>query len=333
MSPAWGRLTDFVATRDGVITWHEATSLGITEDEIRAWVRAGRLRLAAPQAYVLAGAPVTWYQRVRVAAGSGGAWASHRTSAALRVLDGFGRRQVEVVTPRGRRRKRGAWIVHESRTLRGVDLDMVDGIPTTSLVRTILDLPAVAHPYLVAKALDHACRREPGTLERIAQRHLELPRRGRRGARLMREMLGERLGWPGFGDSDFETAALRVIRSAGMPDPVMQYEVRDGGFVAHLDLAWPDIRWLVECDSLAGHSGKGPHEWDRARRRHLKRLGWDTAEITFDDVTKRAGQTGAELRELYEQRRRAVAVAIAAGHPLFPIDGDATGVPHPSHCR
>ena len=49
--------------------------------------------------------------------------------------------------------------MHESRTLRGVDLDEVDGIPCTSVPRTILDLPAVAHPFLVGQALDDACRR------------------------------------------------------------------------------------------------------------------------------------------------------------------------------
>jgi hypothetical protein len=96
---------------------------------------------------------------------------------------------------------------------------------------------------------------------------------------------------------------MRLLRSVGVPDPVPQHQVRDGDFVAYLDLAWPDIMWLVECDSLAHHFGKAPHEWDRRRRRRLKRLGWDGVEVTYDDVTKRASQTAAELRELYEIRR------------------------------
>jgi hypothetical protein len=132
------------------------------------------------------------------------------------------------------------------------------------------------------------------------QRHRELPQRGRRGVRLINDMLAERLGLGRFADSDFGTMAARLVRSVGLPEPVLQHEVRDGEFVAFLDLAWPDIRSSVECDSLAHHSGKGPHEWDRARRRKLKRLGWDTVEITYDDVTTRRQATGRELRELYE---------------------------------
>jgi Transcriptional regulator, AbiEi antitoxin len=302
MDPAWNRLAALARTRHGAVTSGEATELGIPPYRLAGWARSGRLVRAAPEVYVVAGTPPSWHQRVRVATGSGAGWASHRTAAALAGLDGFPPHHVEVVTVRGLRRKRRAWTVHESRTLRGVDLAETDGLPTTSLARTLLDLPAVAHPYLVAKALDHACRREPGLLEVVVRRHLELSPRGRRGARLMGAMLDERLGSGRFTDSAFEDLARRLVRDIGLPEPTLQHPVRDGDFVAYLDLAWPPVRWAIECDSLAYHSGKGPHEWDRTRRRHLKRLGWDTVEITYDDVTHRRARTGRELRELYDSR-------------------------------
>lgn len=302
MEPDWHRIAGVAGDHHGVITTPEAIALGLDPDRLVKWARAGRLVRAAPHTYVVAGVPASWRRRVRVATGSGAAWASHGTAAALWGLDGFPPDRVEVVTVRGRRRRRSAWIVHESRTLRGVDLDEADGLPVTSLVRTVLDLPAVAHPYLVAKALDHGCRTTPGLLDLLVQRHLEVARRGRPGAKLMSAMLDERLGAGRFTDSAFEDLARRLVREVGLPEPVPQHPVRDGDFVAYLDLAWPDVMWSVECDSLAFHSGKGPHEWDRARRRHLKRLGWDTVEITYDDVTQRRGKTGRELRELYEAR-------------------------------
>ena len=117
-------------------------------------------------------------------------------------------------------------------------------------------------------------------------------------------MLAERLGTGRFTESGFEARAVRLVRRAGLPEPVLQHTVRDGDFVAHLDLAWPDVRWGVECDSLAHHSGKRAHEWDRLRRRRLKRLGWDVVEVTFDQVARDAAATGRDLRELYEAHRR-----------------------------
>ncbi len=243
----------------------------------------------APEVFVVRGTPGGWHQRLAVATVSGDAWASHRTAAALWQLDGFppaARRGRHA--PRRRRAQACGWIAHESRTLRGVDLAEVDGIACTAVGPDLLDLPAVSHPYLVARALDHACRRAPGRVRRDRAAALELPRRGRRGAALMTAMLDERLGAGRFADSGFEQATVRLVRSVGLPDPVLQHRrCAIGDFVAYLDLAWPEIRWLVECDSLAYHSGKSPHEWDRARRRRLKRLGWDGVEVTYDDVTKR----------------------------------------------
>jgi hypothetical protein len=306
VDPSWTRISEIATARHGTVTSAEAAAAGVPPHRLDKWRRSGRLDHPAPEVFVVRGTPGGWHQRVRVATGSGNAWASHRTAAALWQLDGFPPRVVEVVTLHGRRRARAGWTAHESRTLRGVDLAEVDGIACTALARTLLDLPAVSHPYLVARALDHACREHRGLIDAVVRRHLELPRRGRRGAALMTAMLDERLGAGRFADSGFEQATVRLVRSVGLPDPVLQHAVRDGDFVAYLDLAWPEIRWLVECDSLAYHSGKSPHEWDRARRRRLKRLGWDGVEVTYDDVTKRARATGRELRELYRARLAAV---------------------------
>jgi very-short-patch-repair endonuclease len=301
----WSKLANAAARRHGVVGWTEAVELGLAESTLGDWVTAGRLQRPAPNVLVVAGAPDTWRQRAALAAQSGGGFASHRTAAVLWDLDGFEPRQIEVLTLHGLRRRRSAWVVHETRNLAGVDLDEVDGIECTSVVRTLLDLPAVAHPFRVAQALDCACRRRPGTLEVVAQRHRELKRQGRRGSRAMAEMLAERLGTGRFTDSGFEASAVRLVRRFGLPEPVLQHCVRDGDFVAYLDLAWPAVRWAVECDSLAHHFGKRAHEWDRLRRRRLKRLGWDVVEVTYDQVTKQAMATGRELRELYDLAARA----------------------------
>lgn len=47
--------------------------------------------------------------------------------------------------------------------------------------------------------------------------------------------------------------------------------------------------------------------------------------MTYDDVVKRSRQTGAELRELYHQRRTAVAALVATGQPPFTDRDSSTG--------
>jgi predicted transcriptional regulator of viral defense system len=167
MSSSWQLLVGHARAHHATITWNEARGLGISARQITTWTATGRLVRAAPNVYAVAGAPATWRQRLSVAAGSLGGWASHRAAAALWGLDGFSPRQIEVLVPYGLRRRRTEWTVDESRSIRGVDLDEVDDIPCTSLVRTILDVAAVAHPFRVAQALDHASRRWPGTLDAV----------------------------------------------------------------------------------------------------------------------------------------------------------------------
>ena len=73
-----------------------------------------------------------------------------------------------------------------------------------------------------------------------------------------------------------------------------------------------DPLWLPLLDFTGAH-----HERDRARRRRLKRLGWDTVETTYADVTTRREATRRELRDLYELRR----CAMATGGTLPPACG------------
>jgi hypothetical protein len=302
MAGSWTTLVDHARRHQATISTQAAKELGIPISSLVTWKRQGRLVQPAAETFVIAGAPSTWHQRVMVAAASTSAWASHRTAAALWQLDGADTRHIEVLTLHGCGRARERWTVRETRRLHAVDLDEVDGIPCTAVARTIIDLAAVAHPFAVAQALDSACRRWPEMLEMTTRRFLEISGRGRKGTRLMRALLDERLGRGRFTQSAFETLALRLVRSIGLPEPLLQHQVRDGDFLAYLDLAWPAIKWGIECDSLAWHSGKRAHEWDRQRRRQLKQLGWDLVEVTYDDVTKRRQRTAEQLRTLYRQR-------------------------------
>lgn len=303
MPEPWERLTRYTSQHHGVISLDVARSLGVSKDALKAFERAGRLVRRAPEVYVVAGSSRSWRQRVMVATASSSAWASHRTAAALWHLDGFPRPyRIEVLSPYGHSRPRGAWRVHRTRRLKGVDLMTAHQIPCTTVARTVLDLAAVAHPSKVGQALDDACRRWPAMLDVIVQRFLELAGRGWRGTRLMRELLAERLGHGRFTQSGFETCTLELVRSLALPEPVPQYRVGDRGRTAFLDMAWPPMMLGLECDSLAWHSGKRAHEWDRQRRRWLKTLGWDLIEVTYDDVTKRRAETGEQIWTLYRAR-------------------------------
>ncbi|HWB35617.1 MAG TPA: hypothetical protein VHA75_06290, partial [Rugosimonospora sp.] len=75
----------------------------------------------------------------------------------------------------------------------------------------------------------------------------------------------------------------------GLPPPVPQYEVLDGGaFVARVDLAWPALRLALEYDGH-WHSDLGQLTRDRRRVRALAALGWYVYPVTAADLRDPAG--------------------------------------------
>ncbi len=100
-------------------------------------------------------------------------------------------------------------------------------------------------------------------------------------------------------DSLLETLAIQLIRLAGLPPPVRQYEVRDpksGRIVARCDLAWPELGIFLELD--------GQHHADQpvydARRQTLVTAitGWRCARMTWDDVVGKPAWCAEQLAAL-----------------------------------
>lgn len=283
-------LFDLAARQHGVFSRAQADGLGHGPAQRRTWLTNGIITRHHPGVYRLTGAPSSWRQRVHAAV----LWlpdslASHRTAAALHELRGCERAPVELVVERWTRRHRPPEIlVHETKDLVAGDIGAIDGIPCTTLVRTLVDLPAVTHDQRVGDALDGATRYDPTVLDRVRRRHREVARRGRNGTTRLRRVLAARLDGEQV-DSGFERLALDLIATASLPRPVTQHQIRDGDFTCYLDLAWPDRRIAMECDSVEHHLNLTAFQWERDRRRHLIALGWTVLEFTWVDVTQRGG--------------------------------------------
>jgi very-short-patch-repair endonuclease len=296
------RVDDIGRRQHGIVTWLQLVGCGVPPATIVRWRRGGRLERVAPDVYRLPGSPATWCQEVMIDALTTAGYASHRTAAHLWSLDGFPATVIEVVTPRWKRRARTGFIVHESTSLRDVDLDVCRGIPCTSLVRTLIDLPAVCSLDRAGLALDHARRRDPDILSQVQRRFLEVARRGRRGTKKLRLLLADRTGVNIPTESYFEHMFLRVVRHAELPEPVTQFEIRTPGGTYRVDFAWPAAMVYAECNGYAFHSSKRAVQRDSVRRRALVLAGWRPLEFTYDDVARTPDHVTSEIRAALRTR-------------------------------
>ena len=263
------KAAELAETQHGLITIAQARALGLGRHAIAHRVARGRWIRVHAGVYRLPGTERSWEQRLHALVLASGpvAAASHRSAAALLQIPGFERRGlIEVVTPRPRRHRDANGLVHRWRVLPDHHLTVIEGIPTTRVARTICDLAGVLHPARTERALDNCLSMGIATPGTIEVTFFELASRGRKGVAVMRRLLDGADRWLRGAGERARGPVPDLVRAAGLPDPVRQFDVGDaetgsGGSTSPI----PPCRLLIELDSRRHHSALLDREADAAR--------------------------------------------------------------------
>lgn len=280
------RIARFAADRHGVFSRREAIALGATAAIIRRRIETGRWARLYRNVYRLAGVPETWHQRLLAACLAWDGVASHRSAAAVWGLAGVTPRALEITVPAARRRRAEGVIVRRAH-LRGSDVTKRHGIPVTTVARTLLDVAAVADGETLEIALDDASNRHLVTLARLRRDVDAWSHHGMRGVTALRSLVDERDPVSRHAESPLETRLHRLLRKAGIEEPVRQYVVRhEGRFIARVDLAFPQHRLALEADGYVAHSGRRRWQRDLARGNALTQIGWRVLRFSSEDMRR-----------------------------------------------
>ena len=264
---------------------------GATKRAIDAGVRSGEIERVLPEVYRVAGAPRTWRQDVMAAVLD--AWpdgvASHRTAACLlRIAHRDAERIVEITVPRTKYSRSPGVIVHRSLDLSPEHVLIVDGIPCTGPLRTLVDLGAVERFGRVADSLERALQSGQVTLLGAEWMLTRLRRRGRNGCGVFSDVLDARalkVASPHKGL--LEPRMARVL--AGLPPYEYQYKVfgDDGAFIAQVDFGYPAIKEGFEVDGFETHGTPDAMTRDFDRDHGLRSAGWGVTHFTWHHVVRR----------------------------------------------
>lgn len=226
---------------------------GYVDSEIRRRIRCGDLRPVRRGSYAAPGLPRRPEDRhllqVRAALRevAAGSVASHVSAATVYRLPVWEVPLARVHLTRNRRS--GARIapgLHlHAAPLEPWEVVEIDGVLVTSVARMVADIGRTAGFEQTVVIADAALFRELVTPEQITQA-LDAAS-GRPGVPAARRALGfARGGGQSVGESRSRVAMLR----AGLPEPVLQWEVRSAGGVVlgHADFGWPRFRTFGEFD-------------------------------------------------------------------------------------
>ena len=269
----------------GVFTMAQAIACGFPRSTVVSRTARGSYEAIHPGVYGVSGSEDSWHRRLVAsvfAAGEPSA-ASHRTAAYLWEMTSTRPDEIEVTSRRHRRRVRSDMMVHESKDLRASDVVLVDRVPVTSAVRTVVDLGASAPPWMVERCLDSGLRGNLFTAWQVRCFIARVARPGRNGIGTIRPLVEERLAWETITDSDLEDLFRAVIRRLPFPMPDPQFKVfrPDGGFVGRYDFAYPQRCALIETDSEGFHMDPVSFQRDRQKQNEAHALGWTVYRFTW----------------------------------------------------
>ena len=311
-----GAVGELAASRHGAFTRRQAADKGISHKTISRLRDRGVLHEPAPGVLVVAGMPSTHAQRVYVATLAGGpdAIAIGTTAAWCHRLDGLERcPDISVAVPRG-----GRILLPDIRTRQvrerygPFDITEVDGIPCSTLARTVCDLAWCARP-LYERAADDFQRRGHSLLW-LQQTADRIPRRRGDGLDLVAADIDRRLHGGRVRDTWFEELVERCIRSPRLPPLVRQHAVHrpDGTFVARVDLAFPSLRLAIEAHSRQFHTGPRREAFDQRRDNLLAEVGWDTRYVGWADATSTPKQVCRLIERIALRRASDLGLTIAS---------------------
>lgn len=294
---AFDKLIAAAASRRlGLFTTDDAEQLGLTDQLLQRRLSDNRLQAPQRGVFPASAVPATWDQRMLAACLYAGecAVASHRAAAYLHGFDGAHQGPLELTMLLGQARPRGV-LIHRTDTLDAVDRSAVRGVPTTSVVRSLIDYGAVVGPGLVERAVESALRNKQTTEKAIHKRLLEIGGHGRRGVAKLRSVLALRPdGGPAGSELEILAAHLDAADEYGI---IRQHRVvLSHGEAVLLDWAFPDVLYNVEFDSELNHGGRKAAARDLERDKDLGHLGWTTRRFWYDDVRKRPAWVSAEIR-------------------------------------
>lgn len=283
----------------GVVALWQLEELGLTANAVGKRVAAGRLHRIHRGVYAVGHSGLTRHGRFMAAALACGPEAvlSHRPAAALRNLGLKVGAQVDVTARGSRGRERRGIRVHGAATLIARDVTVVDGIPCTTLARTLLDVAEDATRREVERACDRAEAQR--LLDMAAVEDVLSRASGRRGAAVLRSVLAEHCAGSTLTRSELEERFLAICREAGWPpDAVNAWISYPGGGGAEADFLWRAQRLIVEVDGRDVHTTRRAFESDRRRDQQLLLLGWRVVRFTWRQVMFEPAYVVATLRAL-----------------------------------
>lgn len=290
-------VAELAELQHGVVSRGQLLGLGLGEGAVEHRVAVGRLHPVGKGVYAVGHRRVAREGRwlAAVLSSGPGAVLSHRSAAALWRIRDPATGPVEV-TLSGKSTS-SPHIRRHCSALPDDEVTVCEGIPVTTVPRTVLDLAATSSVDRVENAIRQAEYRrlyDRLSLVDMVERHP-----GRRGVRRVRVALARIETLPaGRTRSPLEERFLPFLRRHGLPRPRLNAWIAVGEKRFQVDCHWSGSGHVVELDSWEAHGTRSAFREDRARDRILRTAGYSVTRISWAQLDDEPEAVASDLRAL-----------------------------------
>jgi very-short-patch-repair endonuclease len=282
------------ARQHGLVSHRQLAAIGLSTKAVTRRVEKGRLHRVHRGVYAVGHIQRTSEARWMAAVMACGSEAvlSHLDAAGLwKIYDGEGALVHVTRTSKAGQRLAGVR-VHRARRLDAEDVTAKDGIPVTTVTRTLVDLTDMLGPDRILRAMreaDYLRLLDLDTLNAAVQRA-----HGRRRLEVLKQALAHHR--PGqIVRDELEHRFAEVVRAAGLQAPDTNVKVQTRRRSYTVDCLWREQRVAVELDGRAAHARILAFESDRRKDAALSAIGLRPLRFTWYRVTTEPDEVIAEL--------------------------------------
>jgi hypothetical protein len=227
-----------------------------------------------------------------VLAGGQGAALSDSSAGDHWELTELMRQTAHVTVPRHRRSRPG--LIFHTRPLPADELTEHEGIPVTTVARTIFDLAATGSEARLRHAIAIAEARvmadSPSLIDLLAR----YP--GHAGTARLRSALEVAATEVGAAHRELELRFAEFLDEYELPTPERNVAIEAHGRTYIVDCLWRRADLVVELDSRRHHGDWEAAESDRARDAALLAIGLRTLRVTWRRLHRERPRLAADLR-------------------------------------
>jgi very-short-patch-repair endonuclease len=224
---------------------------------------------------------------------------SHWSAAALWTIRPNSRSLIDVTAPHKSRSWDG--IKRHHKALPADEVTVKDGIPVTTVPRTIFDLAATEDVDTVTAMLRES--EHQNLWDRLSLPDLVERYPARRGVKRVRLALLRVTEEPsGRKRSPLEERFAPFIRRHRLPMPRFNDWIFLGPRRYQVDCHWPGTGRIVELDGWEGHGTRSAFQGDRERDRRLAAAGYSVTRLTWNQLRDEPEAIASDLRVLLRDR-------------------------------